>query len=57
MTNTVHPYIKYAQALILVENNLIDCDEVTVEKIKNEINKGLDAFRVKPSIGFDEKQV
>ena len=49
MTNAIHPYIKYAQALIMVENNLTDCKEITADQMKNEIEKGFEAFRVKPS--------
>jgi len=55
MTNMIHPYIKYAQALIMVENNLVDCEEITADQIKNEIDKGLNVFRVKPLGMFDEK--
>jgi CRISPR-associated protein Cas8c/Csp2 len=55
MKNTVHPYIRYAQALILVENKLTDCDEITADIIKYEIDTGLDAFRVKPLNIFEGK--
>lgn len=55
MIHTIHPYIRYAQALILAENNLTDCNEITADEIKNEIDKGLDAFRVKPANIFDGK--
>lgn len=50
--STMHPYIKYAQALIMVENNLVDCTEITANQIRNEIEKGLDEFRVKPFNAF-----
>ncbi|WP_314951708.1 type I-PGING CRISPR-associated protein Cas8c/Csp2 [Tannerella forsythia] len=44
-----HPYIRYAQALLMVENNLSSINEITLEHIKNEIEKGLNSFRVRPS--------
>lgn len=53
--STIHPYIKYAHALLLVENNLADSNEIIAVQIKNEIDKGLNSFRVKPSGIFDGK--
>jgi CRISPR-associated protein Cas8c/Csp2 len=44
----IHPYIRYAQALIVTEYNLKSCDEITSQHIINEINKGLDSFRMQP---------
>lgn len=55
MSNINHPYIRYAQALIIVENNLESCDKITVIHLKQELNKGLEAFRVKPNEGVDAK--
>ena len=55
MINFIHPYIKYAQALIMVENNLEDCSEIRADQIKNEIENGLNVFRVRPANAFEGK--
>ncbi|MCL4484690.1 MAG: type I-PGING CRISPR-associated protein Cas8c/Csp2 [Bacteroidetes bacterium] len=44
----IHPYIRYAQALIMSENDLKDCDEITAAQIIAEIENGLNSFRVQP---------
>lgn len=44
----VHPYIRYAQALIMNENDLNDCDKITSAQIISEIEKGLNSFRLQP---------
>ncbi|MDR2425453.1 MAG: type I-PGING CRISPR-associated protein Cas8c/Csp2 [Prevotellaceae bacterium] len=54
--NVTHPYIRYAQALIMVENKLTDCTEITAEQLKDAIEKGLDVFRVRPSGIFEGKE-
>jgi CRISPR-associated protein Cas8c/Csp2 len=46
--SAVHPYIRYAQALILLEYNLFDCSAITTDQIVTEIEKGFNKFRVKP---------
>ena len=50
-----HPYIRYAQALLMMENNLSSINEITLEHIKNEIEKGLNSFRVRPSGAIEGK--
>jgi CRISPR-associated protein Cas8c/Csp2 len=44
----VHPYIRYAQALIMAENDLTNCSEITKKHIQAEIDQGLNSFRVHP---------
>jgi len=44
----IHPYIRYAQALIMVENDLDSCEEITGKHIIAEIENGLNSFRVFP---------
>lgn len=44
----VHPYIRYAQALIMYENDLNDCDKITSAQIISEVEKGLNSFRLQP---------
>jgi CRISPR-associated protein Cas8c/Csp2 len=44
----IHPYIRYAQALIMVENDLNRCEEITVKHIIAEIVNGLNSFRIYP---------
>jgi CRISPR-associated protein Cas8c/Csp2 len=51
----IHPYIRYAQALIMVENNLSDCNDITAVRIIAEIEKGLDSFRMRPTDSFNGK--
>lgn len=50
-----HPYIRYAQALLIVENQLESFDEITMEHIKAEIKKGLNAFCVEPAESYETK--
>lgn len=50
-----HPYIRYAQALLLKENNLTNVLEITEEHIRREIAKGLDCFSVKPAGSYEGK--
>ena len=51
-----HPYIRYAQALLIVENQLKSIDDITMEHIKAEIKKGLDAFCVEPAESYEMKK-
>lgn len=51
-----HPYIRYAQALLIVENQLESIDDITMEHIKAEIKKGLDAFCVEPAESYEMKK-
>lgn len=51
----IHPYIRYAQALIMNENDLLDCDDITSEQIISEIEKGLSVFRVQPIQAIEGK--
>lgn len=55
MSNINHPYIRYAQALILEENNLDSCAQISAVHVKQELNKGLNVFRVKPNEIIDGK--
>ncbi|RNC64141.1 type I-PGING CRISPR-associated protein Cas8c/Csp2 [Proteiniphilum sp. X52] len=50
-----HPYIRYAQALLMVENELSSINEITLDHIKAEIEKGLNSFRVHPSESIEGK--
>lgn len=51
-----HPYIRYAQALLIVENQLKSIDDITMEHIKAEIKKGLAAFCVEPAESYEMKR-
>jgi CRISPR-associated protein Cas8c/Csp2 len=51
----IHPYIRYAQALIMAENDLLSCDEITSDHIIAEIEKGMDNFRMHPIEDFSGK--
>ncbi len=50
-----HPYIRYAQALLMNENQLSSTEEITVEHIKSEIANGLNTFRMQPMESIDSK--
>ncbi|KAA6322205.1 hypothetical protein EZS27_028228, partial [termite gut metagenome] len=52
----VHPYIRYAQALIMNENGLLDCESITSNHVIEEIEKGLETFRVHPADYFECKE-
>lgn len=51
----IHPYIRYAQALLMVENNLSSCDEITQDIVIAGIEKGLDTFRMCPVETYERK--
>lgn len=51
----VHPYIRYAQALIINENDLNCCEEIISEQIISEIEKGLNSFRLQPVQAIEGK--
>ncbi len=54
--STNHPYLKYAQALLMSENNLSSSEEITPDIIVSEIEKGLETFRVQPIKKFQGKE-
>ena len=54
--NMKHPYIKYAQALLIEENNLESIEDITHNHIKQELAKGLDTFSLKPIKDFVGKE-
>ena len=45
---TTHVYLKYAIALLMEEYGLRTEQEITFKEIKEELEKGLNAFSVKP---------
>lgn len=51
----VHPFLRYAQALIMNENDLSSCDEITFNQIIAEIEKGLNSFRIYPVESIEGK--
>lgn len=51
----VHPFLRYAQALIMNENDLSSCDEITYNQIIAEIEKGLNSFRIYPVESIEGK--
>ena len=50
-----HPYTRYAEALVMVENNLTDTNEITHIQIMKEIERGLNTFRMQPTSSFNGK--
>lgn len=51
-----HPYTRYAQAVIMVENDLSSCDEISANHISNELQKGFSAFRLAPDSSYEGKE-
>lgn len=52
----IHPYIRYAQALLVVENQLESVAEIALEHIHAAIKSGLSAFCVKPAEDYRQKR-
>jgi CRISPR-associated protein Cas8c/Csp2 len=52
----LHPYIKYAQALLMTENGFSDSEQITKNLIAFEIEKGLETFRIQPAKMFIGKE-
>ena len=52
----IHPYIRYAQALLVVENQLESVSDITLEHIHATIKSGLNAFCVEPVEDFKQKK-
>jgi len=46
--NIVHPYIKYGLAITMVNNGIDNSSGITNENLKEEIQRGINCFRVKP---------
>lgn len=46
---TTHVYLKYAIALLMEEHGLQTEQDITFKEIKEELEKGLNAFSVKPT--------
>lgn len=51
-----HPYVKYGMALVMHENGLHIENDICVEHIVDEITKGLNTFRMKPSANYEGKE-
>lgn len=51
-----HPFTRYAEALIRVENELSVYETILSSHLANEIEKGLDTFRMKPTSNFEGKE-
>ncbi len=46
--NITHPYIKYGLAITMVNSDVYDSSFITKENINEEIERGINYFRVKP---------
>jgi len=55
--STLHPFLRYAEALILFENNISSRYEISPSQLILEIEKGIQSFRVKPNGIFFGKKV
>ncbi len=54
--SSLHPFLRYAKALILLENNLSTTDDISSMHLVAEIEKGIQTFRVKPKVSFEAKK-
>ena len=52
----IHPYSRYGQALVMEVNNIKNGNEITLEQIIGEIEKGLASFRMRPKGSFHGKK-
>lgn len=52
----IHPYIRYAQALLVIENHLESVSEISLIHITEEIRHGLNAFCVTPTEDYVKKE-
>ncbi|MBW7941325.1 MAG: type I-PGING CRISPR-associated protein Cas8c/Csp2 [Candidatus Kuenenia stuttgartiensis] len=48
MSTQTHPYINYGIAIVLAKNNLANPDDITRQHLIDEIENGINHFRVKP---------
>ncbi len=53
--NTIHPYIKYGIAVTLVNSGKSDHSHITKNNLKEEIERGINHFRVKPYDNYEGK--
>lgn len=53
--NKKHPYLTYGLALVMVENELNKPEDVTLDHITDEIQKGLHTFRLCPAEAIEGK--
>ena len=51
-----HPYIKYAQALLMEGNKLDSVDEINMNHIKNEIGRELEYFYIQPMERYEGRK-
>ena len=54
--NNNHPYIKYAIALLINENSLNSSNEIKSKMLKEQINIGLEHFRISPIEFYETKK-
>lgn len=48
----LHPYLKYALALVMTDYNLSTTEDITIDMLKREIQHGLNHFSLKPTEDF-----
>lgn len=54
--NSTHPFIKYGIAVSLVQSNIDDPSLITKDRLKEEIERGINHFRIKPEGDFKDKK-
>lgn len=54
--NTNHPFIRYAKALVFLENNISNDDQLTADHLISTIEQSLLTFRVQPVTAFEGKE-
>ncbi len=50
-----HPYINYGKALVMVNKNRLDVSEISKEDLIEEIQNGINHFRVKPNVEITDQ--
>lgn len=47
---SLHPYVKYGMALVMVNKNRLDASEISKNDLIEEIQNGINHFRIKPNV-------
>lgn len=52
---SLHPYVKYGMALIMVNKNRLDVSEISRKDLIEEIQNGINHFRIKPNVEITDQ--
>ena len=52
---SLHPYVKYGMALVMVNKNRLDVSEISKNDLIEEIQNGINHFRIKPNVEITDQ--